>query len=81
LDKKADFSKLRRLCRSAALISLKVPDGVAYFALTARGANILGPRIGESASFVVGEDGGLIVLASEAGTPTLVTLETDDTDW
>lgn len=80
LDRKVDRSKLMRLCRSAALISLRPPDGVAYFALTARGAKIFGPRIGESASLVVGEDGGLIVLASE-GAPMVETLETDETDW
>ena len=81
LDKKADLSKLMRLCRSAALISLRLPGGVAYFALTARGENILRPRIGESSCFVaVGEDGGLRVLASEGGAPMLALLEMEDTD-
>lgn len=80
LDRKADRSKLIRLWRSAALISLRPPAGGAYFALTARGANILGPKIGEWKVFVAGEDGGLIVLASE-GAVTLDRLETDEMDW
>jgi hypothetical protein len=47
--------------------------------LTARGAKIFGPRIGESAALVGGEDGALIVLASDGA--TLVMLETEEIDW
>lgn len=47
--------------------------------LTAKGAKIFGPRTGESAAFVGGEDGGLIVPASDAA--TLAMLETEDLDW
>lgn len=79
-ERKADRSKLIRLCLSAA-VSIELLGGAAYFALTARGAKILGPRTGESAAFVAGEDGALIVLASDGGAPTLVKLETDDMDW
>lgn len=48
--------------------------------LTAKGAKIFGPRTGESAAVVGGEDGGLIVvLASDAA--TLAMLDTEDLDW
>ena len=46
--------------------------------LTARGVKIFGPRIGESEALVVGEDGALIVLASERG--TLAVLDTEEMD-
>ena len=82
MDKKVCFSKLMRLCLSALLISEEVLGGSACFALTARGAKIFGPRIGESAALVVGEDGALIVLVSEGGAATLlVMLETEEMDW
>jgi hypothetical protein len=67
-----------RLCLSAALISL---GGRTCFALTARGAKIFGPRTGESLGLAAGEDGALIVLASEGGAATLVMLLTEDMDW
>jgi len=77
LDRKVCFSNDMRLFLSAALISETLFGGTSYFALTARGAKIFGPRICESAARVRGEDGALIVLASEGGAPKL---ETDDTD-
>jgi hypothetical protein len=81
LDKKVCFSKLMRLCLSEALISEEVLGGSECFALTARGAKIFGPRIGESVALVAGEDGALIVLASEGGAATLlVMLDTEEID-
>jgi hypothetical protein len=80
LDRKVCFSNDMRLFLSAALISEALLGGTSYFALTARGAKIFVPRICESAALVRGEDGGLIVLASDGEAPTLVKLETDDTD-
>jgi hypothetical protein len=67
-----------RLSLSAALISL---GGSTCFVLTARGAKIFGPRIGESLGLAAGEDGVLIVLASDGGAATLVMLETLLMDW
>ena len=64
-----------RLSRSARLISL---GGNTCFALTARGAKIFGPRIGESLGLAAGEDGELTVLASDGGA---VMLETELIDW
>lgn len=50
--------------------------------LTARGVKIFGPRIGESVALAGGEDGALIVLASERATlATLAVLDTEETDW
>ena len=49
------------------------------FVLTARGAKIFGPRIGESIGLAGGEDGALIVLESE--TEVLAVLDTEETDW
>lgn len=46
--------------------------------LTARGVKIFGPKIGESAAFVGGEDGALIVPASEVAMLRL--LDTEETD-
>jgi hypothetical protein len=83
LDKKVCFSKLMRLCLSEALISLALLGASECFVLTTRGAKIFGPRIGEAAAWVVGDDGALIVLASDGAVvvATLVMLETEDIDW
>lgn len=73
-----------RLCLSAALISPAFLGGSACFALTWRGAKIFGPRIGLSAGLVRGDDGALMVLASDAAVSevaTLVMLEMEEMDW
>lgn len=73
-----------RLSLSAALISPALTRGSACCALTWRGAKIFGPRIGLSTGFVEGEDGALIVSASDAAVSevaTLMTLEMDEMDW
>jgi hypothetical protein len=83
LDKKVCFSKLIRLCLSEALISLALLDASECFVLTTRGAKIFGPRMGEAAALVAGDDGALMVLASDGAVvvATLVKLETEDIDW
>lgn len=53
-------------------------------ALTSRGAKIFGPRIGLSAGLLAGDDGALIVLASEAAmsdAAKLTLLDTEEMDW
>jgi len=53
------------------------------FALTCRGAKILGPSIGLSTGLLAGDDGALTVLASKAivsDVATLAMLETEEMD-
>lgn len=72
-------SKLIRLALSAALISCEDDGGSVGFVARGRGMKRAGPRTGEVAALAEGEDGGLTVAASDCA--TLMTLETEDTDW
>lgn len=77
------FSKLNLRCLSAAVILPALLGGKVCFTLTARGARICGPNTGDSAGLLTGDDGALIVPASETAVfdvATLSMLETEDTD-
>jgi hypothetical protein len=67
LDKKALLA--------TGVISARLAGGSVCFVLTARGEKTFALRTGESAALEGGEDGALVVAASD------VTLETEETDW
>lgn len=66
----------RKALLATGVISARFGIGTVCFALSARGVKLFATRTGEPAACEGGEDGALLVAASDEAT-----LETEETDW